>query len=206
MPALVRSTILASVAVLASSATVFAGSGFYGNLGYGDVVAGRQGPAKAGPREAQVAGGGAGAAVTPAQAIATAEGNAKGRATHLELSDGDGASDYRVKVIADGVPKTVKIDAASGQVLRTEERGFIGRLFDRDDKAETDALANVKITLAAAIDAAEKLTGGRVVEAGIDDEGKALSYEIETRKDGHKARVRVDANTGRAFLGGEKEG
>ncbi len=205
MAALMRSTILASVAILLSSVSVIAGSGFYGNFGYGNVAAGHQGSAKSGQHGEQMAAGGTGAAVTPGQAISTAEGSVKGRAIHLEVSDEEGIPGYRIKVIADGVPKTVKIDGNSGQVLRTEERGFIGRLFDDDDKAEADALGSAKVTLTAAIDAAEKLTGGSVVEAGIDDEGKVPGYEIETRRDGHKARVRVDANTGRALIGDEKD-
>lgn len=138
--------------------------------------------------------------LTPQQAIAAAEQSAGGRATRINAKHKNGADFYRVKVLANGAAEMVKIDAASGKILSTEKPGLVARVFERADKNEAAKMLSAKTTLAAAIDTAEKQTGGKMHEARIEDEDGRLAYEVETLKGHAKQRVRIDVDTGQVVL------
>jgi uncharacterized membrane protein YkoI len=137
-----------------------------------------------------------GATVTPQQAIAAAEQNAGGHAMRIDFKHEKGADLYRVKVLVNGAAEIVKIDSSSGKVLSSEKPGIVERVLEREDKNEVTKLQNAKTTFVAAIDAAEKQTGGKTVEARVEDEDGHLAYEVQTVKDKTKQRVRVDVDTG----------
>ncbi len=64
------------------------------------------------------------------------------------------------------------------------------------DTKELQFFSQAKISLAEAINAAEQKTGGKAMEAEIDDESGAIQFEIEVVKDGKIHKVIVDGKTG----------
>jgi uncharacterized membrane protein YkoI len=87
----------------------------------------------------------------------------------------------------------LRIDPQTGNIVKTEDEKL-----ENDDADEYAGAAQLKTTLAAAIAAAEQATGGKAIEAGLDDEdGKAL-YEIElAAADGTIHKAHVDAASGK---------
>ncbi|WP_031436739.1 PepSY domain-containing protein [Methylobacter tundripaludum] len=64
------------------------------------------------------------------------------------------------------------------------------------DAKELQLFSQAKISLSEAIKAAEQKTGGKAMEADIDDESSTVQFEIETVKDGKIHKVMVDGKTG----------
>lgn len=56
-----------------------------------------------------------------------------------------------------------------------------------------------KISLSEAIKAAEQKTGGKAMEAELDDESNTVQFEIEILKDGKVHEVKVDGKTGKVL-------
>lgn len=195
MPRPILTTVLVVAAVVAPTVAAIAGS--FGHVGYGDAFVMHRSAGKEDTAQKRAAGGASGYDLTPAQAIATAEQSAKGHATRLQRAGDDRSSVYRITVIASGVPQSVSIDASSGQIIRTEEVGRIERLLDWEGMTRTDSRAT-KTTLAAAVSTGEKVTGGSVVEAWLDNDSRIPAYEIETVMNGRTAKVHVNADSGAA--------
>lgn len=66
-----------------------------------------------------------------------------------------------------------------------------------DDRSDSAAIAQARISLADAAQAAERHGGGRAYEAGIEEEHGALFYEVEVAgASGAAQEVRIDAQTG----------
>jgi uncharacterized membrane protein YkoI len=61
---------------------------------------------------------------------------------------------------------------------------------------ELQLFSRAKISLTEAIKAAELKTGGKALEADLDDESKTVQFEVETVKDGKIHKVMVDGETG----------
>ena len=61
---------------------------------------------------------------------------------------------------------------------------------------ELQLFSQAKITLTDAIKAAEHKTGGKAMEAELDDESNTVQFEIEILKDGKIHEVMVDGKTG----------
>ncbi|WP_394752753.1 PepSY domain-containing protein [Crenothrix sp.] len=67
----------------------------------------------------------------------------------------------------------------------------------KENKAKELALfSQAKISLTDAIKAAEQKTGGKAVEADIDDESSSVQFEIGILKDSKLHEVMVDGKTG----------
>lgn len=64
---------------------------------------------------------------------------------------------------------------------------------------EIQLFNQAKITLSEAIKAAEQKTGGKAMEAEVDDESDSVQFEIEILKDGKIHEVKVDGKTGKAL-------
>ena len=64
------------------------------------------------------------------------------------------------------------------------------------DAKELQLFSQAKISLTEAIKAAEQKTGGKAMEAEIDDESGAVQFEIEVAKDDKIHKVMVDGKTG----------
>lgn len=137
-----------------------------------------------------------------AQAIAAAEQQTGGRAATIKLRQRDGAYLYRVKTVTNDRAVAVIVDAKTGKVVRTREPGVMTRFvrfFDNDDKEDFDRLAASPTTLVAAIAAAEQQTGGKAIEAELEDEHDTARFEIEVAKDNAVQKVVVDPTTGKVL-------
>jgi uncharacterized membrane protein YkoI len=62
---------------------------------------------------------------------------------------------------------------------------------------ELKLFSEAKISLSEAIKAAEHKTGGKAMEAEVDDESNTVQFEIEVLKDGKVHEVLVDGITGK---------
>ena len=64
---------------------------------------------------------------------------------------------------------------------------------------EAQFIASAKVTIAQAIDAAEKATGGKATSAGIEDENGAASFEVTVIANGAEHKVLVDPQSGKVL-------
>ncbi len=78
---------------------------------------------------------------------------------------------------------------AIGGLAYARERGE-----NRTDEAAI--MSNAKVTMAQAIDVAEKATGGTSVGTGIEDQNGTVHFEVKILKDGARQKVLVDTQTG----------
>jgi uncharacterized membrane protein YkoI len=65
-----------------------------------------------------------------------------------------------------------------------------------DDRREASVLANARISLAQAVQAAEARTGMKASEAGIDDESDRPYFEVSVGQGRQEQTVLVDTQTG----------
>lgn len=68
-----------------------------------------------------------------------------------------------------------------------------------DDAKELPLFSQAKISLSEAIKAAEQKTGGKALEAELDDEAKSVRFEVEIVKDSKIHKVMVDGKTGQVL-------
>ena len=73
-----------------------------------------------------------------------------------------------------------------------------GEAKDKEAK-ELKLFSQAKITLSEAIKAAEHKTGGKAMEAEVDDESNTVQFEVEIVKDGKIHEVLVDGITGKVL-------
>lgn len=64
---------------------------------------------------------------------------------------------------------------------------------------ELQLFSQAKISLTDAIKAAEHKTGGKAMEAEVDDESSTVQFEVEVLKDGKVHEVKVDGITGKVL-------
>jgi len=64
---------------------------------------------------------------------------------------------------------------------------------------ELQLYSQAKISLTDAIKAAEHKTGGKAMEAEVDDESSTIQFEVEVLKDGKVHEVKVDGITGKVL-------
>lgn len=82
-------------------------------------------------------------------------------------------------------------------VLMTGVGVSVTQAESKDEEAKEIALFNqAKISLSDAIKAAEQKTGGKALEADLDDESATVQFEIETLKGNLVQKVIVDGKTG----------
>ena len=122
-------------------------------------------------------------------AIAAAEA-APGKITEIELEMEDAVAVWEVDVVnnANQLIK-VTINGQSGEVLSTQAIKKIKK-----------PLANV-VSLSQAIDIANDLELGAIVEAELEHEKGSLIWEIESITSNNKeTEIRIDANTGEVLI------
>ena len=144
------------------------------------------------------------AQISLAQAVRSAEKETGGRGRKAELEREKGIYVYEIKTIAMDRSAKVLIDPPSGNVVRVDTPGIIsaiGNVFDRDDQRKDQAaLARLEassMTLAGAIESAEKETGGRAIKAALRDRYGATLFEVRVVKDWIAHQVLVDPATGK---------
>jgi uncharacterized membrane protein YkoI len=141
-----------------------------------------------------------------ADAARTAEETGGGRAFEASLEDEDGALVWEISTLKGDALVEYAIDPASGEIVETEEEGFLSKL-SRDDDEEAAALAAAGVGLTEAIAAAEAETGGRAMEAELEAEDQGPVWEVETASaEGGVVKVWVDAGSGAVLKTGAAEG
>ena len=137
-----------------------------------------------------------------AHAVRIAEQQTGGRARKAEIERERGIDVYEIQTVSKERSAKVLVDPASGKVLRVDTPGFvssIASLFDRDDQRKDQAtfarLEASSMTLAGAIDAAEKETAGRAVKAALKSQYGSMLFEVSVVKDWTTHKVLVDPAT-----------
>jgi uncharacterized membrane protein YkoI len=146
----------------------------------------------------------AGPRTSLAQAVSVAEQQTGGRAINAQISRKRGSHFYVVRTLSKDTSAKVFVDPASGSIVRVDEPGLIARaasVFDRDDQWKEQALLAAleasRMTLAGAITAAEKETGGRAIRAASVDQYGATSFGVSLIREATMLRVHVDSTTGK---------
>jgi uncharacterized membrane protein YkoI len=90
------------------------------------------------------------------------------------------------------------LTAALSAIIMTGAAGIpVQAVASKGEEAkELRLFSQARISLSEAIKAAEQETGGKAMEADLDDESSAVQFEIETVKDGKVYEVKVDGKTG----------
>jgi uncharacterized membrane protein YkoI len=84
--------------------------------------------------------------------------------------------------------------AASVAYAAKHERGG-----EHEGAQEIAAILNAKTSLVQAIAAAEQQTGGKAIDAGIENENGVTAFAVEVAKDNSVQKVLVDLQTGKVL-------
>jgi uncharacterized membrane protein YkoI len=137
------------------------------------------------------------AKVTLLDAIAAAKNHGGGKLLDVSFdASGGGSSLYKVKTYQNNEVWEAALDALSGQFI---DQGTITpeNQLDEKDKAELAGLQQATVTLAQAVNAAEKSIGGKAMNAGLEETNGKVVYEIAVvQKTGFVKKVMVDPKTG----------
>jgi uncharacterized membrane protein YkoI len=136
------------------------------------------------------------AKVTLLDAIAAAKNHGGGKLMDVTFDVSDGKSVYKVKTYQNNEVWEAALDALSGEFI---EQGTItpANQLDEEDKAELAGLQQATVTLAQAVNAAEKSIGGKAMNAGLEEINRKVVYEISVvQKAGFVKKVMVDPTTG----------
>jgi uncharacterized membrane protein YkoI len=94
------------------------------------------------------------------------------------------------------IPTKIVVTALGMLVLGGTASAFARESSDGKEADEVAAYAQVRRTLAEAIATAEGQSGGRAVEAKLEQEHGAVAFKVEILKDGGFRNVLIDAKTG----------
>lgn len=134
-------------------------------------------------------------------AVRLAEAETNGKAFEAGMEDKDGNAVYEIRTVAGDVVRELSIDPATGKVLESDEEGMFSKLM-RDDE-ELAGFAAATTSLGDAITAAEQATGGKAIEAEMDDDAANSAYEVEVAAaDGSVVKVTVDGASGKVLASG----
>ena len=152
----------------------------------------------------------AAAKVTFAQALETAAKEVKdGKAFKIELEMKDGKPTYDVALLQGDKVMKAALDAATGKVLKLEERQakhekeegeeHAGKDQHREHLGHTKAtLAAAKVTFAQALETAGKeVPGAQVLEITLGGTAEKPVYDVELLKDGQELKAAIDAVGGK---------
>ena len=127
-------------------------------------------------------------------AIAAAEQAAKGQAVAAEFEEEKGQAYYEVKLVAGDKLLETKVDARTGQVLKTKDKGLLSK--QKASKRVTPA--QLGAPLAELVAKAEQASGEKVMAIGYEyEDGKPVGIEVELGKvDGSTPNFLLDAAKG----------
>jgi uncharacterized membrane protein YkoI len=140
------------------------------------------------------------AAVSLSEAIAAAKNHGAGQLVEVSFEISNGKPVYNVKTYQNNEVWKAAIDAQSGRLVGNGTIVAEDQL-DEEDKAEVASLRQASVTLAEAVDTAEKSLGGRAISAELEEANGKVMYEITVVLMGGFAKpAAVDPKTGQ--LGG----
>lgn len=101
----------------------------------------------------------------------------------------------RSRVIPAAMAAAIALGAASG-IAHARDSGGSG---ENDRAQERAAVLNAKTSIVQAIAAAEQETGGKAIDAGLENQNGNMSYEVEVAKGDKVEKVLVDLQTGKVL-------
>jgi uncharacterized membrane protein YkoI len=128
-------------------------------------------------------------------AISIAETHSGGKALDVSFENRHGKPAYRVKTLQNNQVWEGLVDANSGQIIGRGKSTHESKL-DREDKAELAGLRTAKTTLAQATATAERQSGGKAIDAGLEETRGKVAYEVEIVKDRRVRTLTVDPGNG----------
>jgi uncharacterized membrane protein YkoI len=136
------------------------------------------------------------ARVTLLNAIAAAKNHGGGKLMDVRFDASDGRPVYKVKTYQNNEVWEAALDAQSGQFVDHGATTSESQL-DEEDKAELGGLQQSTVTLAQAVDTAEKTIGGKAMNAGLEETNGKVVYEITVvHNAGFTKKVIVDPKNG----------
>lgn len=134
--------------------------------------------------------------VSLTQAINIAKQNAKGDIVSAEFDydDDDATGKYEIELVGNETSYEVKIDANTGQVLKTKQEKL-----DKKDMVEYSAMKQAKVTLTTAMQIAAQSVNGKVISAEFELERGQSVYDTKIVKGNQIYDVSIDANTGKVL-------
>ena len=136
--------------------------------------------------------------VAIAAAIDAAGKQGNGRVVEISFDHKDGAGWYLVAVATPAGLHYLRVDAGSGDVKSAQLPDIPEAAFDREARAVLSAIMTAKYDLAQAVAAAEKVSGGKAIAAGMEQIGGIPQYYIQTVAKGKLRSVIIDPQTGQA--------
>ena len=131
-----------------------------------------------------------------ATAIAAANKHTNGGAViDVSFDAGNGTPVYKVKTYQNSSVWEGIVDAASGQVVGIGKTTKESEL-DQEDRAELAGLPHATVTLAQAVDIAEKRDAGKAISAGLEETKGKIVFEVMIVKNGSVRKISIDPKTG----------
>ena len=101
----------------------------------------------------------------------------------------------RSKIVPAAMAAFIALGAASGLAYASDN----GRSGESGGAQERAAALSAKTSIAQAIAAAEQETGGKAIDAGLENQNGTVSYEVEIAKGDKVEKVFVDLQTGKVL-------
>jgi uncharacterized membrane protein YkoI len=97
------------------------------------------------------------------------------------------------------VPIAMATVIAVGSTVGLAHAANSNRGGENEGAQELAALVNAKTTLGQAIAVAEQQTGGKAIDAGLENENGAMAYAVEVATDNTVQKVIVDLQSGKVL-------
>jgi uncharacterized membrane protein YkoI len=136
------------------------------------------------------------AKITLLDAIAAAKNHGAGKMLDVSFDVANGTSVYKVKSYQNNELWEAAFNAQSRQFI---DQGMITpeSQLDDEDKAELAGLQQATVTLAQAVDIAQKNVGGKAINAGLKETNGIIVYEISVIQQTNSVeKVTVNPRTG----------
>ena len=136
------------------------------------------------------------------QAIAAVRTQSNGKVLDVTFQTKGGTPAYDATAFVNDQVKHWTVDAANGRVTAGTEPSVARANLDAEDAAELTALNSATIDLKQAVATAEQKSGGKAIDAGLEQRGGTVAYEIQTVKNGKMQTVTVDPRSGQVSSSG----
>ena len=113
----------------------------------------------------------------------------------VSFDAGNGTPVFKVKTYQNSSVWEGTVDAVSGQVVGIGKTTKESDL-DQEDKAELAGLPHATVTLAQAVDIAEKRDAGKAISVGLEETKGKIVFEVMIVKDGSVRKISIDPKTG----------
>ena len=135
------------------------------------------------------------ARVAVGDAISAVERQSRGKAVDIAFALDHGKRVYRVKTYQDGAVWEGTLDATTGALIGRGKTTNEAQL-DQEDRAELAGLKSARTSLTEAVANVQRQLGGKAFDAGLEQKGGNVVYEIKLVKNGSVLGATVDLASG----------